>query len=366
MEKSTARPLGPPDWILFGTTMALVALGLLLLYSATSDAGYRFAHGDSAFYFKKQLQWVGIGALAMWLTALLPHRAWTKLSIPVMAVTVVTLLVLVITGRGRHLFGESVSPVELAKLAVVIYIGHWLSSKGDLLRKLPYGLLPFTIMVGIIAGLVMAQPDISEAMVIVLVAVAMFFLAGADLLQFVIGLGGGIVTFALVAKQIPGAMDRFEPFLTDWRNPLESANAQLREGVIGLGAGGLFGLGPGSGRMKYQWLPAIHTDSIFALAGEELGLVGCLILVGLFAMLAYRGLRVARRSPDLFGGLLAAGVTCWIVFQALINIAVVTGTIPFTGIALPFISLGGSSLVTCMVGIGILLSVSRASNRPGS
>jgi cell division protein FtsW len=363
MIKPNARALGAPDWILLGATMALIALGLMLVYSATSDWGYRL-HADAAFYFKRQLMWLGVGALAMFAAMWLPYRHWMKLSIPVMAVTLLTLLALVIAQKGRRLFGESVSPVELAKLAVVIYIGHWLSSKGDLLRKLPYGLLPFTIMVGVIAGLVMAQPDISEAMVIVLVAVAMFFLAGADPLQFVIGFGGGIAAFAFVVRQLPHAMERLQPFFADWRNPLESSNDQLREGVIGLGSGGLFGLGPGAGRMKFQWLPAMHTDSIFAVAGEELGLIGCLTLVGLFALLAYRGLRIARRSPDLFGGLLAAGTTCWIAFQALINIAVVTGTIPFTGIALPFISLGGSSLVTCMIGIGILLSVSRATYVP--
>jgi cell division protein FtsW len=215
-------------------------------------------------------------------------------------------------------------------------------------------------MVGVVAGMVLAQPDISEAVVIVLVAVVMFFLAGADLLQFAIGIMGGIGAFAFVIRRIPQAMERLTPFLTDWQNPLTSSNDQLRQGLLALGSGGLFGLGPGNGRMKYGWLPAAHTDSIFAIIGEELGLVGCLLVIGLFALVVYRGLRLAILAPDAFGRLLASGITCWIGVQALINMAVVTGTMPFTGISLPFVSLGGSSLVTCMIGVGIMLSVSRS------
>jgi cell division protein FtsW len=355
--KSKAQ--GGVDWALLGIMVALIAVGLMMIYSSTSDLGYR-DYNDPAYFFKRQLMWLGIGSVAMFVASQVNYRHWMKVSIPIMLGTVLLLLFLTISVRQRQLLGKSISPVELAKLAVVIYIGHWLSSKGDLLRKLPYGLLPFTIIVGIVTGLVMAQPDLSEAMVIALVAVVMFFLAGADLLQFVIGICGGIGAFVLVIKQLPLAMDRLRPFLEEWQNPLASSNVQLRTGLIALGSGGLFGLGPGSGSMKYQWLPAAHTDSIFAIVGEELGLVGCLLLVGLFALLVYRGLRIATLAPDSFGRLLAAGVTCWIGIQALVNMAVVTGTIPFTGIALPFISVGGSSLVTCMVGVGIMLNVSRA------
>lgn len=364
MTESNARTLRSPDWTLLGATLALLALGTMMVYSSSCHMA-QVLYDDPTYFFKRQLIWLGIGALAMLAATLLPHRHWMKLSVLIMAGTLLTLIIAVLLD-GRQLIGNSVSPVELAKLAVVIYIGHWLSSKGDLLRKLPYGLLPFTIMVGVIAGLVMAQPDISEALVIVLVSVAMFFLAGADLIQFIIGIGGGIAAFAFVIRQIPAAMDRLQPFIEDWQNPVASSIVQLRQGILALASGGIFGLGPGNGRSKYWWLPLAHTDSIFAVVGEEMGLVGCLSLIALFALVAYRGFRIASRAPDLFGGLLAAGLTCWIAFQALINIAVVTGTMPFTGIALPFISVGGSSLVTCMVGIGIILSISRATGREGS
>lgn len=359
MEETKPEPLGSPDWILVGALIALATFGLMMVYSSTADYGYRNFE-DQSHYFKRQLIWFGIGTVAMVFAAWFDYRHWTKFSILIMAVTVLMLTILVLFGSGRQLFGTSVSPVELAKLAVVIYIGHWLSSKGELLRKLPYGLLPFTIMVGLIAGLVMAQPDISEAVVIVLVALAMFFLAGARVLQFAIGIVGGIGAFALVVSQLDPALERLEPFLECWKHPFACPNYQLKQGLISLGSGGIFGLGTGSGRMKYLWLPVGYTDSVFAMVGEELGFLGCLALIGLFALVTYRGFRLARLAPDSFGSLLAVGVSCWIAFQALINILVVTGTIPFTGIALPFISIGGSSLVTCMIGVGIMLSISRA------
>jgi cell division protein FtsW len=364
LRKAKAEILGPPDWILLCTTLAIVALGLMMVYSSTSDLGYR-AYGDSAYFFKRQIMWLFLGLAGLFVAARLPHRHWMKLSIPIMALTILLLLILVIVKEGRLLIGSSVSPVELAKLAMVIYIGHWLSSRSEQLSKLPYGLLPFTIMVGVISGLVMAQPDISEAIVIVLVAVVMFFLAGADLVQFVIGILGGGLAFAFVITRLPHAMERLQPYLSEMRDPLHSGNFQLTQGLLALGSGGVFGMGAGNGRMKYQWLPAAHTDSIFAIVGEELGLVGCLLLIGLFALLAYRGLLIASRAPDSFGRMLALGVTCWITFQALINMAVVTGAIPFTGIALPFVSVGGSSLTTCLVGVGIVLSVSRAVSMEG-
>ncbi|MBN1135490.1 MAG: cell division protein FtsW [Anaerolineae bacterium] len=361
--RSSSESSGSIDWILLAAVAALIAIGLMMVYSSTFDMGYRL-YGDSAFFLKRQLTWLAIGAMAMVVATRLRYQHWMKLSLVIMGGALLLLAALVILGRGRHLLGNSISPAELAKLAIVIYISHWLVSKGELLRRLPYGLLPFTIIVGLVAGLVMAQPDLSEALVIVLMSVAMFFLAGADLLQFVIGILGGGAAFAFVITRLPVAMERLQPYLLDWQDPLGSANDQLIQGLIALGSGGLFGLGPGNGRMKYQWLPAAHTDSIFAVLGEEMGLVGCLALIALFGLVAYRGFRIAEKAPDGFGRLLACGITCWIVFQAMINIAVVTGTMPFTGIVLPFISVGGSSLVTCMVGVGIMLSISRSSDHP--
>ncbi len=361
MAREADAAQGPIDWTLLGATLALAALGLMMVYSSTSDMGYRL-HGDAAYFFKRQALWLIFGLGLMGVAAWFPYHHWKRLSIPLMAVALLALIALAILREGRLLWKQSISPVELAKLAMIIYIGHWLSSKGSRVRQLSYGLLPFTIIVGVIAGLVVAQPDMSEALVIVLVAVAMFFLAGADPLQFLVGIVSGSVAFYFVIEHLPHAMERIKPYLQEIRDPLHSTNLQLSQGLLALSSGGFTGFGPGEGRMKYLWLPAAHTDSIFAIIGEELGLVGSLLLIGLFALLVYRGLRLAVYAPDPFARLLAAGFSLWIGFQALINMAVVTGTIPYTGITLPFISVGGSSLVACLVGVGITLNISRAVN----
>lgn len=360
-KKAQTEIMGPPDWILVGITVALLAIGLMMVYSSTFDLGYQLRK-DSAYFFQRQAIFMGGGLVAMLFASRMHYRHWMKISVPFMLLMLVVLTYQAVTGK-RVLVAESVSPVEAAKLAVVIYVGHWLASKrAEQLRNLPVGLLPFTIIVGLVVGLVMVQPDISEALVILLVSLAMFFMAGAHLLQFVIGILGGTAAFAFVVRRIPYAMDRIGPYLLEWKDPLNSDNFQLRQGLIALGSGGIFGLGPGNGRMKYQWLPAAHTDSIFAVVGEEMGLIGCVALIVLFALLAYRGFRISAQAPDAFGRLVALGITCWITFQALMNMAVVTGTVPYTGITLPFISVGGSSLVACMIGVGILLSISRAAN----
>ena len=364
-QETKNESLGSPDWILLGATLALLSVGLMVVYSSSSDAGYRLEN-DAAYFFKRQVVFLGIGLAGMVIATRMHYMHWMKLSILIMASALILLLLLVILDRDRLLFGQSVSPVEMAKLAVVIYIGHWLSSKGELLRKLPYGLLPFTIMVGLVTGLVMAQPDLSEALVIVLVSVVMFFLAGADILQFAIGILAGGTVFAFVISRLPHALERLQAYLAEWRDPLHSDSFHLIQGLRAIGSGGLAGFGPGNGRMKYQWLPAAQTDSVFAIVGEELGLLGCLLVIGLLAVLVYRGLRTAALAPDAFGRLLAVGITCWIGFQSLINLSVVTGVIPFTGIALPFISVGGSSLVMCLIGVGIMLSVSRTTGTRGA
>jgi cell division protein FtsW len=283
----------------------------MMVYSSTFDIAYH-SEGDAAFYFKRQALWAGLGALGMIIASQMHYRHWKKFSILLMLGTLAMLVAVAVLGQ-RTLFETSISPVELAKFTMIIYVGHWLASKRvEQLRSMPVGLLPFSIIVGLLAGLVIVQPDISEAVVIVAVSVAMFFMAGAAPIQFAIGLIGGGAAFYLVVSQISYAAERLEPYLVELRDPLNSGNFQLKQGLIALGSGGLFGLGPGNGRMKYQWLPAGHTDSIFAIVGEELGLVGCLFLVILFGIIVYRGFRIAEAAIDPFGRYLAIGITCWL------------------------------------------------------
>jgi cell division protein FtsW len=357
---------GRMDWPLLIAILLLVTIGLMMVFSATFGFQAEGQEGDPYAFFKRQAGWLVVGLAGMAVTARIKYPFWKKLSIPMILLTLLLLAVVAfsgttVMGARRGLFGTWAQPGELAKLSVIVYIGHWLASKGlQKLRQLPYGLIPFTIMVGFIAYLIVIQPDISSAVLITMVAFAMFFLAGADWIQLGVGLltGGGV--FALLIKTYPHTSERITDFWEAWKDPITGAAYQSKQALYALGSGGVFGVGPGNGRMKFGWLPAAHNDGIFAILGEELGLVGCLAVVGLFAFLAYRGFRIAARAQNPFGTLLAAGVTCWVIFQALIHIGVNVGVLPVTGMPLPFISAGGSSLVFSLIGMGLLLSVSRA------
>jgi cell division protein FtsW len=334
----------------------------MMVFSATFALGYQL-HGQPTYFFIRQLLWMGIGLMALIIVARIEYHTWRRWSIPIMAGALLLLgLVLAVGsdrfGGQRWLLNGSVQPSELAKLAVIIYIADWLSSKGARIRQVTYGLIPFAILLGFVTGLIMLQPDFSTAVLIALTAIAMFFIAGGDLWQMIAsGILGG-ATFALLITRSEYRLARITSFLDPMSDYLGS-NYQVQQILIALGSGGVTGLGLGASRQKFGYIPASHTDGIFAILGEELGLIGCLAVITLFAFLAYRGFRVALAAPDSFGTVLASGITCSLIFQAMINVAVVTATAPFTGIPLPFISFGGSSLVISMTGIGLLLAVSR-------
>ncbi len=357
------------DWPLLAAVMILVIIGLMMVYSST----FGFEPPDTTqgpdphYYFRRQVGWLLLGLLCMGVAARLRYPVWKKFSIPLILLTLVLLVAVaasgeVVHGSRRALFGNWAQPNELAKLAVIIYIGHWLASKGlQRLRKLPYGLIPFTIMVGIVAYLMVLQPDFSSAILITAVAVAMFFLAGADWVQFAVGLLTGGALFAFLISNFDYAAKRIDDWRAAWENPIVTGGLdQGTQALYALGSGGVVGVGPGNGRVKFGWLSMAHNDGIFAILGEELGLVGCLAVVGLFAFLAYRGFRIAARTQNPFGTLVASGITCWVTFQAVIHIGSNVRIVPQTGMPLPFMSAGGSSLVACLTGVGLLLSISRA------
>jgi cell division protein FtsW len=246
----------------------------------------------------------------------------------------------------------------LVKLVMLIYVAAWLASKGEQIRDVTYGLIPFAVLIGLVAGLIVMQPDVSTAVLVVLTALAMFFFAGADIFQLAVGGAIGGVTFLLLVNQLPHARHRIDEYLAVWHDP-ELLGYHMQQALIALGSGGLFGVGLGQSQQKFGYLPTPHTDSIFAVLGEELGFVGCLVVITLFFLLAYRGFKIALEASDAFAALLACGITCWLTFQALINVAVMTGLIPFTGVALPFISSGGSAMLASLSGVGLLLSISR-------
>lgn len=350
------------DYALVLAVAALLIIGLMMVYSVTFDWSYQ-EHGNSFLIASRQFMWVGLGVVALIAIALTPYDWWQQAAVPVMGVTLVLLLSVLfvgeeIFGAKRSFLGGSIQPGELAKLAMIIYVAAWLTSKGDQIRDVTYGLVPFAVLIGVVAGLIVAQPDVSTSVMIVLTALAMFFFAGADIVQLAVSGVVSVITFLVLINQFPHAKKRLTEWIEVWGDPTR-VSYHIRQALIAMGSGGPVGVGLGEGKQKLGYLPTPHTDSIFAVLGEELGLFGCLIVIGLFVLLAYRGFKIARDAPDAFSALLACGVTCWLVFQALVNVAVVTGLLPFTGVALPFISSGGSSMVVSLAGVGLLLSISR-------
>jgi cell division protein FtsW len=347
----------------------LLLIGLMMVYSSSFEYGY-IEYQQPTYFFNKQIIWALLGTAGLIAMMSIEYHTWRRFSIPLMAGALFLLILVLLVGKERlgsvrFLFGGSVQPSELCKLIIIIYIADWLSSKGERLRMVTYGLIPFAILIGVVAGLIVMQPDFSTAILIVATAIAMFFIAGADILQLIIGLIFGGAAFGFLIWRSPHAWARIKTYLESLLGGEMSYHVQ--QNVSALKAGGVWGVGLGNGVHKLgALLPLAHNDSIFAVLGEELGLIGCLLVVGLFVALAYRGFQIALNAPDDFGTVLAAGITCWLIFQALINVAVTTNTLPFTGIPLPFISYGGSSLVVSMAGVGLLLGISRSTWEEGS
>jgi cell division protein FtsW len=350
------------DTMLLVVAGALVAFGLMMVYSTTFDWSYR-EFGQPSVIFLRQVQWLGVGVVAMLVAARMPYQWWRRLSVVAMGATLLALVGVLLIGSTtfnaqRSFFSGSVQPSELAKLVTILYLAVWLDSKSDRLHHLSYGLLPFGFIVGVVAGLILLQPDLSAAGTIVIVAALMFFIAGADIIQM--GLVGAAVsvTAFLVLQVSETGRQRLADYIAGMQD-LTQASWHVQQAAIAFVNGGLFGRGLGESHQKFGFLPTPHTDSIFAIVGEELGLLGCLFVIGLFLAFAWRGFRIAAGARDQLGAIMAAGLVCWVLAEALINIAVMVGALPFAGNALPFISYGGSNLVVMLTGVGILLSVSR-------
>ncbi|MBC7260792.1 MAG: cell division protein FtsW, partial [Chloroflexi bacterium] len=344
------------DYPLLLAVVVLLILGLMMIYSAT------FTWPDQVEIVGKQVLWVVLGSVLLVIAMRLDYRIWRRFALPLMGAAIVGLIAVLLIGDKKgnttSWFREgSIQPSEFAKLAFIIYMAAWLASKGDKIRDVTYGLIPFAVLLGIVTGLILRQPDIGTAILLVATAMAMFFIAGAEPIQLLISLVVGGAALALIIKNSDYALGRILAFLNPNADP-NGESYQILRSLSTLRSGGIAGRGLGSGMEKYG-LPLPHTDTIFSVIGEELGLLGCLIVVGLFLFIAYRGLVISFRAPDTFSTLLAFGITCWIIFQATIHVGGNTNTLPLTGITLPFVSYGGSSLTMSLSGIGILLSISR-------
>ena len=353
-------PLAVDPWLLIITGI-MIALGLVMMYSASWDVSWRL-YGDNNYLLNRQVLHLAVGLGAMAVATWFPLDWLRKIALPLIVVTIAILFAVLVINFGgeykRAFLGASVQPSEMAKLALVIYLAVWMESKGDRLSEMGYGFWPMVVIVGILSGLIVAQPDLSAGLTVGLVALTMFYLAGARALQ-TIGLvvGGGSVGYLLIRLHSTGAQRwiQFKDGLVD----IEKAHYHVQQSLQSFYSGGILGRGLGASRGKFGFLPAPHTDSVYAVIGEELGLIGALLILALFCVFMWRGFRVAVGTQDRLGLLLASGITFWIGAEALINMSVLLGLLPFAGNALPFFSYGGSSLVTILTGVGFLLNVSR-------
>jgi cell division protein FtsW len=363
-----------PAYALLLAVMALTAIGIVMVYSASSVRSY-ISSADPAAQGLEQLVWAGLGLTGLVVAMRIDFRHLRYLAIPIYVITLVLLIVVLIPGIGAEINGSrrwivipgigTLQPAEFAKLAVVLYLAHWLDRRGRAVRSFWNGLIPFTMLVAPGFFLIAAEPDLGTAGVYVVVAVSIFFMAGANLL-YLGAIAGGIGAAAVaMISSTPYQLQRVQTFLDPFRDPM-GAGYNTIQGLYALALGGLAGQGLGNSRQKFLYLPAPSTDFIFAIIGEEWGLVGTLTVVALFLLVAYHGYRIAIHAPDTFSGLLAAGITTWLVVQAGINMMVVTALMPVTGIPLPFISYGGSALTINLAAVGILLSISRETTQSGS
>ncbi|HLC34043.1 MAG TPA: FtsW/RodA/SpoVE family cell cycle protein [Anaerolineales bacterium] len=350
------------DHIMLLLVLALIILGLMTVASSSWGASYSLSPTHSVWYlFSRQLVWGLIGLVMMAITFRIDYHRWQRWALPVGMLTVVMLIAVVVVNWDspvrRGLFNDSVQASEVAKFATVIYLGVWLVSKSQVLDNLSLGIVPYAVLIGAFAGLILMEPDISAAATVVILGMAMFFLGGGGYrnvaLATVVMAAGGLV-LALVIRPA-----RIEEYLAGWRDIRES-NLHIFEALSAISSGGLIGVGAGASRFKYFSLPAAHTDSVFAVVAEELGFVGALVVLVLFALLIWRGYRIAVKAPDSLGLMFAAGMTTWIAVEALVNIMTILALLPFAGNALPFFSYGGSNLVMTMAAMGLVLNVSRA------
>lgn len=350
------------DMPLLVVVVALIVFGLAMLYSASWDFSYA-AFGDKMYMFNRQVMWLGLGLVVATGLAFFDYHHWRKLVVPALAFTVLLLLVLLVMSEirfnaKRAFYEGSVQPSELAKLVSILYLAVWLYAKRQMLQDLSFGLIPLGVILGVVGGLIYQQPDLSAAATVLMLGGLLFFLAGGDIKQITVLLIIAVVAAWLVVSVSLTGQERVTDFVAGIRDPLQ-ASYHVRRSFEAIVNGGWFGMGIGNSLSKVTGLPVPPTDSVFAVVVEELGWFGGVSLISLYCFLVWRGLVIARRAPDMLGTLLASGLVMWIGLEALINMAVMVGLMPFAGNALPFVSSGGSNLVTTLAALGILFNISR-------
>jgi len=360
-------PLRTPAFVVIAAAVGVLNIvGLVMILSASSVAALR-SYGSSWYFFNRQLAWSLVGAVVFVVAARVDYRRWMKLALPLVVIALSALIAVLVPNAGIEVDGARrwlgvgplrFQPSEVAKLALLVFAASVLTRRAESVDEFGRGAKPVFVIFVVLAGLIVIEPDLDSTIVLALIVFSIAVVGGIPLRQMAwlaaLGLGGA----AALSVAVPYRRMRVLAFLHPWEDAGHTGY-QIAQSLIALGSGGVDGVGLGSGRAKWAFLPNAHTDFIFAIVGEELGLIGCLMIVGLFVGFGLAGLHIARNAPDRFGMLLAAGVTSWVVGQALINIAAVIGLLPVSGIPLPFLSAGGSALVFTMAAAGILANVAR-------
>ncbi len=367
------------DLPLLISCLLLLGAGSVMVYSASSAVAEEMFSGDSGFFVKRYLVRLILGIVILVLFASMDYRKQEKWSLAWMAIGLGFLMLIFVPGLGvtirgatrtLDLFSMTVQPAEGIKIALVVFLAYWLGSRQKVMDRFVIGLLPVLAVVGATCLLIVLQPDYGTAIVLAVTAFTMLYIGRARLMHLA-GVGMLVLPLFLIKlymsshsrQRLSTYFDRFFGSSVDQALNLQGADYQLQQALIGLGTGGLFGIGLGQSRQKFLFLPDPHTDFVFAVIGEELGFLGSVAVLCLFVVLAWRGIRIARRAPDAFGFFLASGLTVLISLHVVVNIGVVTGLLPTTGLPLPFLSYGGSWLLFCMMSIGILLNISRMTYR---
>ncbi|WP_277677817.1 stage V sporulation protein E [Gracilibacillus dipsosauri] len=354
------------DRFLIIVILAILAIGVLMVYSASSIwAEYKF--NDSFYFLKRQLLFAGIGVIFMFIVSNIPYFQWVKYRKLIFIGCILLLIAVLIPGIGMVRGGArswigigafSIQPAEFMKLGMILFLSGYLVHHQNTLTQFRKGFIPPLTMIILLFLLIMLQPDLGTGMVFVLTSFLLLFVAGARILHFVFLAGFGLIGFLLLIISAPYRINRITAFLDPWQDPLGNG-FQIIQSLYAIGPGGLFGVGFGNSLQKYFYLPEPHNDFIFAIVAEELGFIGGMFVISLFFLFIWRGILVAIHAPDLFARLLAIGIVGMIAIQVMINISVVIGLIPVTGITLPFLSYGGSSLTLTLCSVGILINISK-------
>lgn len=356
----------PADFIIIFSVVLLTSIGVIMVFSASQySAGIRF--NDDFHFLKSQVTWGVLGFIAMAIASYYPYKKIQRYANLIFIICLILLGIKFIPGIGVEANGATrwigigkftLQPSELTKIGTIIFMANSISKKKEEIRTLSKGIIPYLFLMAIVCGLIILEPDLSTAVVIAGIIFSMLFIAGANL-KYIFGLF--ILAVPLLAGLIFSAeyrMERFTTFLNPWED-MAGDGYQIIQSLLALGSGGLFGQGLGNGKQKLLYIPEPQNDFIFAHIGEELGLIGTTTIIILFMLLIWRGIRIALHAPDIFASLYSCGIVFMIAFQVIINIGVATSILPVTGMPLPFISAGGSSLFFLMCGIGILLNISR-------